>query len=769
MSKTTSSKSQYSWPLIVGVSILTTLIFFSDIVFGTSFFWDDISQYVYPMASYGAKLHAQGITPFWNPYMFNGMPFIADFQAQYFYPAHWIFPYFIDEATGLLQTKIIEYVIILHFVIAQLSMVYLMRGLGASQWGALIAGISYAFSGALAVRTNHPMIIYHLALFPLIIHHVLQGLQQARILNVLYAGLILGIAILAGHAQTSTYMLLFIAVIGFIGFVQGILNKQLQGITAIRYAGFLALPVIIAASLAAIQYLPGQELAGYSERNDITYEKTTDGSMQLSQFFHAFNPSLHGKIVGNPGPKDADGQFTMMNVSNEPVQTHWYWDTSFYFGILALILGLLSLLVLPKTPLILTCQYLWIFAFLYGIGNNGFLHELLSHIPIFGQFRNPGRMMFYASFGFPLLAGLTFDQLPRIVSDEKMKKRMFVIMAVPFIILALIVFGIIQSFASVNDPLSAFAGKQAGYIMVIAIIGSLIIILRGKETLNPLISGIALCGLIFLDLHVQFKDFHGSKENPQTAYIIADDLRNQLSSKFPQDIFRVSMRNQYGMAFQRNGGMNAGIMLYEGYNPILLSRRVPPLKSEEDRFDILNIRYAIALDSTSGSLYFKKRESAYGHARMVFDAKVISDDSAMKNAIMNAGSELKNIAYMEKAPAISLSAVNPDSVNHNIKTIEYGPNQQQYKVETSINGILCLSDIWYPAWKATINGNDIDIHRINWSLRGIEVPKGNHTIVMTYDSKAYATGSTITYSGLGLTILGIAFGLFVQKRRKNES
>ncbi len=721
------------------------------------------------MASYGAKLHAQGITPFWNPYMFNGMPFLADFQAQYFYPAHWIFPYFIDEATGLLQTKIIEYVIILHFVIAQLSMVYLMRGLGASQWGALIAGISYAFSGALAVRTNHPMIIYHLALFPLIIHHVLQGLQQARILNVLYAGLILGIAILAGHAQTSTYMLLFIAVTGFIGFVQGILNKQLQGITAIRYAGFLALPVIIAASLAAIQYLPGQELAGYSERNDITYEKTTDGSMQLSQFFHAFNPSLHGKIVGNPGPKDADGQFTMMNASNEPVQTHWYWDTSFYFGILALILGLLSLLVLPKTPLILTCQYLWIFAFLYGIGNNGFLHELLSHIPIFGQFRNPGRMMLYASFGFPLLAGLTFDQLPRIISDEKMKKRMFVIMAIPFIILALIVFGIIQSFASVNDPLSAFAGKQAGYIIVIAIIGSLIIVLRGKETLNPLISGIALCGLIFLDLNLQFKDFHGSKENPQTAYIIADDLRNQLSSKFPQDIFRVSMRNQYGMAFQRNGGMNAGIMLYEGYNPILLSRRVPPLKSEEDRFDILNIRYAIALDSTSGSLYFKKRESAYGHARMVYAAKVISDDSAMKNAIMNADSELKNIAYMEKPPAISLSAANPDSVNHNIKTIEYGPNQQQYKVETSLNGILCLSDIWYPAWKATIDGKDIDIHRINWSLRGIEVPKGNHTIVMTYDSKAYATGSTITYSGLGLTILGIAFGLFVQKRRKNES
>ncbi|GDX64910.1 hypothetical protein LBMAG35_17490 [Chlorobiota bacterium] len=397
------------------------------------------------------------------------------------------------------------------------------------------------------------------------------------------------------------------------------------------------------------------------------------------------------------------------------------------------------------------------------------MHVLLSNIPIFGQFRNPGRMMFYASFGFPLLAGLTFDQLPRIFSDENKKKRMFIIMTVPFIILALIVFGIIQSLASVNDPLSAFAGKQAGYIMIIAIIGSFIMILRGKESLNPLISGIALCCLMFLDLTLQFKDFHGSKENPQSAYIITDELRNQLSSTFPKNIFRVSMRNQYGMAFQRNGGMNSGIMLYEGYNPILLSRRVPPLASEEDRFDILNIRYAISLDSTSGSLFFKKRESAYGHARMVFAAKVITDDSTLKNAIMNAGSNLKNIAYMEKEPTISLSGSNPDSVKHTIKTVEYGPNQLSYEVETSMNGILCLSEIWYPAWKASIDGKEVDIHRINWSMRGIEVPSGKHTIVMTYDSKAYAIGSKITYSGLGLTILGIALGLFFQLRRTHIS
>ena len=76
-----------------------------------------------------------------------------------------------------------------------------------------------------------------------------------------------------------------------------------------------------------------------------------------------------------------------------------------------------------------------------------------------------------------------------------------------------------------------------------------------------------------------------------------------------------------------------------------------------------------------------------------------------------------------------------------------------------------MSDIWYPAWKANIDDKPVDIHRINWSLRGIEVPKGTHTITLQYVSEAYSTGSTITYSGLGLTAIAIAIGLFLQRKR----
>jgi hypothetical protein len=210
-------------------------------------------------------------------------------------------------------------------------------------------------------------------------------------------------------------------------------------------------------------------------------------------------------------------------------------------------------------------------------------------------------------------------------------------------------------------------------------------------------------------------------------------------------------------------------MLYEGYNPILLARRNPPLQSEEDRFDVLNIRYALTLDSTSGSLYFRKRESAYGQARMVYNAKVFSDDSSLKRAIMKAGSDMRHSAYLEKKPSISLSGLMPDSVKNIVKTMTYEPNHQVYSIETSQPGILCLSEIWFPSWKATLDGASVDIHRVNWSLRGIEIPAGKHTVELHFISNSYETGRTISYAGFVITIIGIALGLFMQRRKKNQS
>jgi hypothetical protein len=758
----------FSWPIVCTVFLLTTLIFFSDILFGKNFFWDDITEYVYPMSSYAARMASSGQTPFWNPYTFSGMPFLADFQAQYFYPAHWIFRYFLEPATGLLKPGIIEFIIILHFFIAQLSMAFLARFRKISMWGSILAGISWAFCGSLATRTNHPMIVYHMAFLPLILMHFEKGLLQQRWLNILYTALLLGLIIISGHAQTSAYILIFLAVYGIWMLIDSLRKGNIKTNGAIAWLMRMALPVLLAAGIVAVQYLPGQELASYSERSEITYEKTTDGSMTFGQLFTAVIPSLYGQISGNPGPGSEKLAFSMNDSQGRPVQTHWYWDTAFYFGISALILGTLGIFSTISTPFTGTLISVGVFAFLYGLGNNGFLHGLFWGVPVFGQFRNPGRMMFYLSFGFSILSGHGFDSLKNL--GNNLLRSIAIGAAFPLLIALLTLISILPGMAGVPENLHPVLGGQAGRALLFIIGTIAVIFLYGRTVLNAQTSGIILCILAFTDLHFAYKGFHGSPKNPKDQYIVQPELQSKLSANTPESVFRVSMRNQYGMAMARNGGMNAGIMLYEGYNPILLQRRNPPLTNTEQIFDLLNIKYILKADPQNGSLYFAERPTALGHARMVYQAITESDgEQALRSKIAAGNIDFRTTAILEKQPGIVLSGAVPDSVQHSVKIVNYTPNEYTVSVNTAQAGILCLSDIWYPAWKASIDGNSTEILRSNWSMRAIQIPAGNHSIRIYYDSDTYHRGYTASMISLCITLAGIGFCLVWERRKKANS
>jgi len=66
-------------------------------------------------------------------------------------------------------------------------------------------------------------------------------------------------------------------------------------------------------------------------------------------------------------------------------------------------------------------------------------------------------------------------------------------------------------------------------------------------------------------------------------------------------------------------------------------------------------------------------------------------------------------------------------------------------------GFLVLSEVYYPGWIARVDGAEIPIHRVNYTLRGLEVPPGDHEISFVYESPTFRLGAII--SGLGAVIL----------------
>ena len=108
-----------------------------------------------------------------------------------------------------------------------------------------------------------------------------------------------------------------------------------------------------------------------------------------------------------------------------------------------------------------------------------------------------------------------------------------------------------------------------------------------------------------------------------------------------------------------------------------------------------------------------------------------------------------------------------------IKLTEYKPNHLTYSVSGSGKSFAVFSEIYYPeGWAATIDGKAADIKRVNYILRGLEVPPGNHTIEFTFKPAVYAIGNKVMFASSSIVTLllvgGIAFA-FIRKGKEVKS
>ena len=92
-----------------------------------------------------------------------------------------------------------------------------------------------------------------------------------------------------------------------------------------------------------------------------------------------------------------------------------------------------------------------------------------------------------------------------------------------------------------------------------------------------------------------------------------------------------------------------------------------------------------------------------------------------------------------------------------IKLDLYKPNHLKYTSNNTNDGFAVFSEIYYEhGWKATIDGNDSDILRVDYTLRGMHIPKGKHTIEFKFEPEVVKTGSTIAlFSSIGMLLVVI--------------
>ncbi len=734
--------------IIISIFIVTTVIFFWDQLIGSSFFWDDFVEQVFPIQSFAAKSFANWTIPFWNPYTFCGMPFFADLQVGFFYPLNRLTALFYSN--GQLSVWGLQFIIIIHFFIAQFSMYKLMKYFKVSSIGAVISAISFAFSFSLVLHVIHPMMVYHLAWFPLIIMYFLKGIDEQKLKYSIIAGLIFGFSMLAGHAQIMLYEALFLGILFIWYFIASLRKSEIKGNQFIKYISIGLLPFVIAVAIFSVQYLPSSEIADYSKRSSSTYEKASEGSLEFKQIYTSVVPKIFGFIDG------AGDKSVPFHLDKAPY--YYYWDTAFYFGIGALILGLFGATVIYKRRIGAFLIAISIFGFLFALGDNFILFKIFYNLPFFGLLRIPARIMFYSVIVFSILSGFGFDALWSIKNNTKILRNLLIASSIPVLIALFTTTGTLLGL--LNTPVQLQSAIQGfGTLALVFIIAVIVIaVLTIKGLLKPLPAGVLFAIIIFIDLYIAGVSFNSSPQNPKDAYKLSPEMEQVFKPQLPGNIFRVSMRhyNPSYMAMKRNQGLMSGIMLVEGYNQLVLNH-IPPPCDVETIHNLYNVKYAIDFDRNTNQFRFVQRQGYFPRAWLVQKA-IESNPNQIKTLMQNNKFDYKKEVVLEKKSPIDLSvSLNSPIINNSVKCLKYENNYLKYEVSAENNSILVFSEIWYPAWKAYVDGNRVEVLKADYSFRAVPVLKGKHIVEMRYESSRFYTGLWISLITIILSIAGLVY------------
>ena len=174
--------------------------------------------------------------------------------------------------------------------------------------------------------------------------------------------------------------------------------------------------------------------------------------------------------------------------------------------------------------------------------------------------------------------------------------------------------------------------------------------------------------------------------------------------------------------------------------------------------NMLNMKYMI-LPLQDGGKTEIKNPHANGNAWFVSEVRYVEDADAELAGLK--GLDTKHVAVADKKFEPVLGKATEDSTA-TVVLANYEANELQYDVESREGGVLVFSEIYYPGWTCTVDGQAVEIGRVNYVLRAVRIDGGKHHVVLTFKPKSERITETIAYSALGLLAL-LFVGLLVRQ------
>ena len=490
-----------------------------------------------------------------------------------------------------------------------------------------------------------------------------------------------------------------------------------------------------------------------------------------------------------------------------------------YVGAFVLMLFILGLFIV-KGPIKWALLAATILSILLSWGHNfmPFTNFFLDYIPMYSKFRTVASILVIAEFTIPLLAMMA---LKKIVDEPDLltKKAKFVYISFGLtggiaLLFALMPTLFFSDFIS-SQELEAFKSIPAEYLSPlesnlrsiresiftadcwrsfwIIVIGTLLLFLYKFKKLKAeyMVGAIAILCLIdmwqvnkrYLNDEMFVEKSVREQAQPMTQtdrQILQDKSLDYRVLNLASNTFNENETSYYHKSI---GGYHAAKLrryqeLIDAYISPEMQKMMPAIaKAGGDMtkvngdslfpvLNMLNAKYFIVPLQANQTVAIEN-PYVYGNAWFVDKVTYVKNANEELDALGKLNLRHEAVADARFQSQLGESK-NQDSTSI-VKLTAYEPNQLTYDVRSATGGIVVFSEIFYPEWTATIDGKPVEIGRVDYVLRALNVDKGHHKVVLTFDPKSVKQTETVAYLSYGVLLLVVLFAVYFKRKEDKKA
>ncbi len=489
-----------------------------------------------------------------------------------------------------------------------------------------------------------------------------------------------------------------------------------------------------------------------------------------------------------------------------------------YVGAFVLFLFILGLFIV-KGPMKWALLAATVLSVLLAWGHNfmGFTNFFLDYIPMYAKFRTVASILVIAEFTIPLLAALSLKKIvdePDVLS--KQMKFAYISLALTAGVAALIalfpdmmgpfvseqerqMIGSIQGMdggtartilANISDMRAAMVSSDAWRSVIIILIGFALLFAYKLKKLRADYMIAALLVLCLVDMWQVDKRYlndemfvpKSERDMPQQPTATDIEINKDKSLDYRVLNFASNTFNENETSyFHKSIG---------GYHPAKLRRYqemvdayiVPEMQKAMQAIaakggnmqqvdgvklfpvlNMLNTKYFI-FPLQGGATIPLKNIYAQGNGWFVDKIDYVADANAEYAEVGKI--DVRHEAVADKQFEAVLGQAKANDSTATVKLDKYEPNNLQYTVNSKNGGIVVFSEIYYPGWKATVDGQSVELGRVNYILRAVNVKPGKHIVVLDFHPTSISTTETIAYISIVILLLAIAGAGYMEWKKK---